>query len=96
MENKFNTDRMITLNNGLEIPCISFGTYQIRKKNELENSVKEAYKAGYRLFDTAVMHGNEKFIGDTLKKYKIPRKDKSLTTKILPSDMTYDRTKKFY
>ena len=37
MENKFNTDRKITLNNGMEIPCIGFGTYQIRKKNELEN-----------------------------------------------------------
>jgi diketogulonate reductase-like aldo/keto reductase len=40
------------------------------------------------------MYGNEKFIGDTLKKHKIPRKDIFLTTKILPSDMTYDRTKK--
>lgn len=94
MENKFNTDRKITLNNGMEIPCIGFGTYQIRKKTELENSVKEAYKAGYRLFDTAVMHGNEKFIGDTFKKNKIPRKDIFITTKILPSDMTYERTKK--
>ena len=94
MENKFNTDRKILLNNEMEIPCIGFGTYQIRKKNELENSVKEAYKAGYRLFDTAVMYGNEKFIGDTIKKYKIPRKEIFLTTKILPSDMTYERTKK--
>ena len=93
MENKFNTDRKITLNNGMEIPCIGFGTYQIRKKNELETSVKEAYKIGYRLFDTAVMYGNEKFIGDTIKKHKIPRKDIFLTTKILPSDMTYDKTK---
>jgi diketogulonate reductase-like aldo/keto reductase len=92
--NKFNTDRKITLNNGMQIPCIGFGTYQIRKKSELENSVKEAYKIGYRLFDTAVMYGNEKFIGDTLKKHKIPRKDIFLTTKILPADMTYEKTKK--
>jgi diketogulonate reductase-like aldo/keto reductase len=92
--NKFNTDRKITLNNGMQIPCIGFGTYQIRKKSELENSVKEAYKIGYRLFDTAVMYGNEKFIGDTLKKHKIPRKDIYLTTKILPADMTYEKTKK--
>ena len=94
MENSFNIDRKITLNNGMEIPCIGFGTYQIRKKNELENSVKEAYKAGYRLFDTAVMYGNEKYIGDALKKYKIPRNDIFLTTKILPADMTYQKTKK--
>ena len=94
MENSFNTDRKITLNNGMEIQCIGFGTYQIRKKNELENSVKEAYKTGYRLFDTAVMYGNEKYIGDALKKYKIPRNDIFLTTKILPADMTYQKTKK--
>ena len=48
MENKFNTDRKILLNNGMEIPCIGFGTYQIRKKNELENSVKEAYNSGLK------------------------------------------------
>ena len=94
MENKFNTDRKIILNNGMAIPCIGFGTYQIRKKNELENSVKVAYNTGYRLFDTAVMYGNEKFIGDTIKKNKIPRKEIFLTTKIIPSDMTYDKTKK--
>lgn len=94
MENKFNTDRKIILNNGMEIPCIGFGTYQIRKKNELENSVKVAYNTGYRLFDTAVMYGNEKYIGDTIKKNKIPRKEIFLTTKIVPSDMTYDKTKK--
>ena len=74
MENKFNTDRKIILNNGMEIPCIGFGTYQIRKKNELENSVKVAYNTGYRLFDTAVMYGNEKYIGDTIKKNKISKK----------------------
>lgn len=94
MENKFNTDRKIILNNGMEIPCIGFGTYQIRKKSELENSVKVAYNTGYRLFDTAVMYGNEKYIGDTIKKNKIPRKEIFLTTKIVPSDMTYDKTKK--
>jgi diketogulonate reductase-like aldo/keto reductase len=78
----------------MEIPCIGFGTYQIRKKNELENSVKVAYKTGYRLFDTAVMYGNEKYIGETIKKNNIPRKEIFLTTKIVPSDMTYDKTKK--
>jgi diketogulonate reductase-like aldo/keto reductase len=74
MENKFNTDRKIILNNGMEIPCIGFGTYQIRKKNELENSVKVAYNTGYRLIDTAVMYGNEKYIGDTIKKIKFQEK----------------------
>ena len=42
MENKYNTDRKITLDNGLEIPCIGIGTYQIRKKSEIENGIKIA------------------------------------------------------
>ena len=68
MENKFNIDRKIELNNGLNIPCIGFGTYQIRKKSEIENAIKIAYNTGYRLFDTATVYGNEKLIGDAIKK----------------------------
>jgi diketogulonate reductase-like aldo/keto reductase len=94
MENKYNTDKKITLNNGLQIPCIGFGTFQIRKKSELENAIKVAYNIGYRLFDTAVVYGNEKLIGDILKKLKIPRNEIFLITKIYKGDMTYEKTKK--
>ena len=94
MENKYNTDKKITLNNGLQIPCIGFGTFQIRKKSELENAIKVAYNTGYRLFDTAVVYGNEKLIGDILKKFKIPRNEIFLITKIYKGDMTYEKTKK--
>lgn len=94
MENKYNTDKKITLNNGLQIPCIGFGTFQIRKKSELENAIKVAYTTGYRLFDTAVVYGNEKLIGDILKKLKIPRNEIFLITKIYKGDMTYEKTKK--
>ena len=94
MENKYNTDKKITLNNGLQIPCIGFGTFQIRKKSELENAIKVAYNTGYRLFDTAVVYGNEKLIGDILKKLKIPKNEIFLITKIYKGDMTYEKTKK--
>ena len=94
MENKYNTDKKITLNNGLQIPCIGLGTFQIRKKSELENAIKVAYNTGYRLFDTAVVYGNEKLIGDILKKLKIPRNEIFLITKIYKGDMTYEKTKK--
>ena len=94
MENKYNNDRKITLNNGLEIPCIGIGTYQIRKKSEIENVIKIAYNTGYRLFDTAVVYGNEKLIGDALKKLKIPRKEIFIVTKIFKGDMTYEKAKK--
>ena len=94
MENKYNTDRKILLNNGLEIPCIGLGTYQIRKKVEIENVLKIGYKVGYRLIDTATVYGNEKLIGDSLKKLKIPRNEIFLITKIYKGDMTYEKAKK--
>ena len=91
---KISTKNKLKLNNGMEIPSIGYGTYQIRKKSEIENSIKIAYDNGYRLFDTAVMYGNENLIGNALTKHKIPREEIFITTKILPSDMTYEKSKK--
>ena len=93
MEDIYDTHGTITLNNGLQIPRIGFGTYQIRKKLELENIMKIAYETGYRLFDTASAYGNEKIIGDAIKKLKIPRKEIFISTKIYEGDMTYERAK---
>ena len=94
MENKYNTDKKIVLNNGLEIPCIGLGTYQIRKKSEIENVIKIGYNTGYKLIDTAVVYGNEKIIGDALKKLKIKRNDIFIITKIFKGDMKYHKVKK--
>lgn len=81
------------MNNGIEIPSIGYGTYQIRQKSEIENGIKTAYSCGYRLFDTAVMYNNEQLIGQSIKKLKLPRNDLFLTTKIIPQDMTYEKAK---
>ena len=94
MENAYNVDKKIKLNNGLEIPCIGLGTYQIRKKSEIENVIKIGYNTGYRLIDTAVVYGNEKLIGDALKKLKIKRNEIFIITKIYKDDMKYDKVKK--
>lgn len=91
--NKVSTSSLITLNNNLKIPSIGFGLYQIRSKKEVVNSIKFAYEAGYRLFDTAVMYGNEKNIGGAIKTLQIPRDQIFITTKILPADMTKEKTK---
>jgi len=91
--NKNSIQKKIQLNNGKEIPYIGFGTYQIRKINELEKSLKSAIKYGYRLIDTAVMYGNEHLFSKIIPKLNIPREELIITTKILPSDMTYERTK---
>ena len=94
MENKYNTDRKIYLNNGLQMPCIGFGTYQIRKKPEMEKAIKTAYDVGYRLFDTAASYGNEELIGNAIKKLKIPRNEIFIITKIFKGDNTYEKAKK--
>ena len=94
MENEYNVDKKIKLNNGLEIPCIGLGTYQIRKKSEIENVIKIGYNTGYTLIDTAVVYGNEKLIGDALKKLKIKRNEIFIITKIYKDDMKYDKVKK--
>ena len=94
MENEYNVDKKIKLNNGLEIPCIGLGTYQIRKKSEIENVIKIGYNTGYRLIDTAVVYGNEKLIGDALKKLTIKRNEIFIITKIYKDDMKYDKVKK--
>lgn len=87
------------------IPTIGFGTYQIRRAKDMDVSIKAAYDAGYRLFDTAVMYSNEKLLGDAIKKLGKDDKDNNgvlneeirsqlfITTKILPQDMTAERTK---
>ena len=90
---KYDTRGTILLNNGLTIPRIGFGTYQIRKKLEMENIMKIAWSTGYRLFDTASVYGNEKIIGDAIKKLKIPRSDIFISTKIYEGDMTYEKAK---
>ena len=90
---KVSTQTRYKMNNGIEIPSIGYGTYQIRQKSEIENGIKTAYSCGYRLFDTAVMYNNEQLIGQSIKKLKLPRNDLFLTTKIIPQDMTYEKAK---
>ena len=72
--------RKIKLNNGKEIPIIGFGTFQIRKINELEKALKSAIKYGYRLFDTAVTYGNEHLFSKIIPKLKIPREELIIST----------------
>ena len=85
---EMNKHNKIKLNNGLEMPIIGLGTYSIYGKNVAE-SMKYAYEAGYRLFDTAKFYANEKEIGDAIKVLKIPRNEIFITTKLDTSDHGY-------
>ncbi|MDB5164031.1 MAG: putative reductase [Candidatus Saccharibacteria bacterium] len=79
-----------TLNNGLVIPAIGFGTWQILLNGKAKNAVAEALKAGYRLIDTAKIYGNEKGVGQAIRESGIPREEIFLTTKLWNSDQGYD------
>ena len=65
----------ITLSNGTIIPVIGFGTYKLKDEKEIDNSIKIAVNSGYTFIDTAYFYENESFIGDTLRRSNINRKN---------------------
>ena len=71
----------ITLNNGVQMPVLGFGTFQMNG-SDCENSVLAAIRSSYRLIDTAEAYGNEKAIGNAILKSGISRKDLFLVTKV--------------
>jgi len=83
---------LFILNNGIKIPKIGFGTWQIQDGEECINSVKWALKYGYRHIDTAVMYRNEKSVGQAVKEFNIERKDVFITTKVPANIKTYKET----
>ena len=72
----------IILNNGVEMPVMGFGTYQVTDPAECEKSVAEAVRAGYRLIDTAQAYGNEEAVGVGIKSCGVPRGELFITTKV--------------
>lgn len=83
----------VTLNNGIKIPILGFGTYQITEPKEAEQAVIDAIKAGYRHIDTAQSYLNEEAVGRGIKASGIPRKELFITTKIWVENVSYDGVK---
>ncbi|NMD72221.1 aldo/keto reductase [Bacillus sp. DNRA2] len=86
----------VVLNNGVEMPIIGFGVYQIQDTNVCEQSVYDAIKAGYRLIDTAASYLNEEGVGRALKRSNVPREELFITTKLWVQDTGYENTKKAF
>lgn len=86
----------VTLNNGVKMPILGFGVYQISDLEECEEIVYQAITQGYRLIDTAAAYGNEEAVGKAIKRSGIPREELFLTTKLWISDATYEGTKKAF
>ncbi|MEG0295239.1 MAG: aldo/keto reductase [Clostridium sp.] len=87
-----NINSTYTLNNGYKIPCIGFGTFEVKDGEETLNSVVEALKVGYRHIDTATRYANEESIGLAIKKSGIKREDIFVTSKVWNSDQGYENT----
>jgi 2,5-diketo-D-gluconate reductase A len=86
----------VVLNNGVEMPILGFGVYQIADTKECEKSVYEAIRAGYRLIDTAAAYQNEEAVGKAIEKSGVTREDIFVTTKLWIQDAGYERAKKAF
>jgi diketogulonate reductase-like aldo/keto reductase len=82
----------VTLNNGLEIPWLGFGVFQMGPGNETELSVRKALEVGYRSIDTATIYENEASVGKAIKESGIPREEIFITTKVWNTDQGYQST----
>ncbi len=83
----------VTLNNGVQMPTIGYGVYQVTK-DECERCVSDALEVGYRLIDTAQSYFNEEEVGHAIAKSGIPREEIFLTTKVWVEHYGYDACKK--
>ena len=82
----------VTLNNGLQMPIVGYGVFQIADANECARSVVDAIEAGYRLIDTAASYMNEVAVGKGLRASGVPREQLFVTSKLWVQDTGYERT----
>lgn len=83
----------ITLNNGVKMPQVGFGVFQIKDKEECVRVILDAIDAGYRLIDTAQSYGNEEAVGEAIKKTTVPREELFITTKVWISNYGSENAK---
>jgi 2,5-diketo-D-gluconate reductase A len=81
----------VTLNNGVTMPSIGLGVYQT-PPDETVTAVQTALEAGYRHIDTAAAYGNEREVGEGLRRSGVPREDVFVETKVWVTDYGYDET----
>ena len=86
----------VKLNNGVEMPILGFGVFQVKDLNECERSVVDAIETGYRLIDTAQSYENEEAVGKAIKQSGIAREELFITTKLWIQSNGYEGTKKAF
>lgn len=85
----------MNLNNGIQIPCVGYGTFRT-PADVAEKAVSEAIAAGYRHIDTAAVYGNEEAVGKGIKDSGVDRQDLFVTSKLWNDNRGYDETKKAF
>ncbi|GAB1154854.1 aldo/keto reductase [Paenibacillus illinoisensis] len=83
----------VTLNNGVQMPILGYGVYQIPDQDECEKCVLDAISVGYRSIDTAQAYRNEEAVGRAIQKSGVPREEFFITTKVWISNAGYERAK---
>lgn len=83
-----------TLNNGLRMPMLGFGVFQMTDAATCERAVRSAVEVGYRMFDTAASYGNEEAVGRALATCGVPRDELFVTTKLWITDASYEGAKR--
>ena len=86
----------VTLNNGVKMPRLGFGVYQIRDAAQCEQAVLDAVSVGYRMIDTAASYGNEEAVGKAVRNCDISREELFITTKLWISDTSYEKAKRAF
>ena len=86
----------VKLNNGVEMPILGFGVFQVPDLAECERSVLDAIDTGYRLIDTAAAYQNEEAVGNAIKKSGLAREELFITTKLWIQSNGYQDTKKAF
>ena len=83
----------VTLNNGVQMPSLGFGVFQVPDPAECERSVRDVIDVGYRLLDTATSYGNEEAVGNAIRSHGIDRSELFVTTKLWIEDASYEGAK---
>lgn len=84
----------VTLNNGVKMPKLGFGVYQITDPAECTQAVRDAVDVGYRMIDTAASYGNEEAVGAAVRSCGVPREELFITTKLWVTDASYEGAKR--
>jgi 2,5-diketo-D-gluconate reductase A len=86
----------VILNNGVEMPILGFGVFQVTDTDECERGVYDAINTGYRLIDTAASYLNEAAVGKAIKRSGVTRNELFITSKLWIQDTGYESTKKAF